>query len=152
MEHLQATLAGIERRVLGEVWIGARRGAALVSLTVVVLVASVTWCYDSVTLGSGHVPVVGLVALIIATGVSVLALARRRFHVCCAAAYTCGLAAVIGIGALWWLRTGQPGVPQVWVIIADMAAVLLTLGWLSVVMTPIELSQPQMRTGLGTGS
>lgn len=148
-ESIRDALAGIERRVLDEVWIGRSRWAGHAALTVLLLAATGAWCVDVVGEvpgpGSYRVPVIGTLAHVVAAGASALALTARRFRECCAAAYACGLSAVIGIGALWWLRTGRPDAPGGWLIVADMTAVLLTIGWLSIVVTPLEYSQPEMR-------
>jgi hypothetical protein len=58
------------------------------------------------------------------------------------------LAAVIGIGAFWWVRTARTGTGLSWLVVADVATVTLTLGWLAVIVTPIERSQPDMRERL----
>jgi hypothetical protein len=55
------------------------------------------------------------------------------------------LAAVIGIGVFWWVRTGQAEIGLLWLIVADLVAVTLTVGWMAVILTPIEHSQPDMR-------
>ncbi|MGD9517797.1 hypothetical protein [Mycolicibacterium sp.] len=57
------------------------------------------------------------------------------------------MASVLGIGAFWWVRTGRPDAPLTWLILADIAVVLLTAHWLTVIVTPIERSQPDMRFG-----
>ncbi|MBI3692185.1 MAG: hypothetical protein HY239_16425 [Mycolicibacterium aromaticivorans] len=148
-ESIRHALAGIERRVLDEVWIGRPRWAGHTALTILLLAAIGAWCIDVVGEvpgpGSYRVPVIGTLAHMVAAGASALALTARRFRECCAAAYACGLSAVIGIGALWWLRTGTPDAPMAWLVVADMAAVLLTVGWLSVAVKPLEHSQPEMR-------
>lgn len=146
---LEEDLAGIESRVLAEVWIGARRSAACGLTSVILVLTALMWWHDvadHVSVGgSNRVPLVGLVGLMIAVAMSAGALRLRSFRACCAAACTCGLATVAGVGAFWWLHTGRPGAPLSWLLVADAAAVILTVGWLSVVLTPMEGSQPQMR-------
>jgi hypothetical protein len=148
-DTVERTLADIEDRVLGEVWIGHRRAVAHGVLTLLLMVMTAVWWIDVVSgvsaPGPNRVPTVTAIVLSLASAASGLALGLRRFRGCCAAAYTCGLGAVIGIGAFWWLRTGRPGATLTWLMIADVAVVLLTAGWLSVVITPIEWSQPDMR-------
>ncbi|WP_051660179.1 hypothetical protein [Mycolicibacterium aromaticivorans] len=126
------------------------------ALTILLLVSIMLWCYGSVGDVSvprfNRVPAISTSALAIAAGTSALALSVRRFRWCCAAAYTCGLSTAIGTGALWWVRTGRPEAPMAWLIIADVAVGLLTACWLSVIVKPIELSQPQMRAYLGVDS
>lgn len=135
-ESIRLALAGIERRVLDEVWIGRRRGAGYAALAILLLASTGAWCIDVVGEvagpGSYRVPVIGTLAHVVAAGASVLAVKARRFRECCAAAYACGLSSVIGIGALWWLRTGRTDAPMAWLLVADTTAVLLTVGWLSV--------------------
>ncbi|MCV7021589.1 hypothetical protein [Mycolicibacterium aichiense] len=148
-ESIRHELAALERRVLDEVWIGGARWAGYVVLVILVFVSAAAWSIDVVGAvsgpGSNRVPVIAALALVAAAALSAFALIVRRFRECCAAAYVCGLSAVIGIGALWWLRTGRPDAPMAWLVVADMAAVLLTIGWLSVVVKPLEHSQPEMR-------
>ena len=54
---------------------------------------------------------------------------------------------MFGIGAFWWVRTGRPDAPLTWLLLADIAVVVLTALWLAVIVTPIERSQPDMRFG-----
>lgn len=140
---VERMLDDIEHRVLEEVWLG--RGRAVTGWALVgSLFATVTlWRFDAM----GHVPTVAAVMLSIASGLSGLALARRRYRWCCVAAYSCGLASVFGIGAFWWVRTGRPDAPLTWLLLADIAVVVLTALWLAVIVTPIERSQPDMRFG-----
>ncbi len=148
-DDVERTLADIEDRVLEEVWIGQRRAVVHSVLTLLLMVMTAVWWIDAVSEVSAHVPnrvpTVTAIVLTLASAASGLALGLRRFRGCCAATYTCGLGAVIGIGAFWWLRPGRPGATLTWLMIADLATVLLTAGWLSVVITPIERSQPEMR-------
>lgn len=131
----------IETHVLEEVWLGRSRAGVGSALVVMLCTSAAVWRIDA----SGHVPTVAAVMLLLASGVSGLALARRRYRWCCAAAYSCGLASVLGIGAFWWLRTGRPGAALTWLMLADIAVVALTVLWLAVITTPIERSQPDMR-------
>lgn len=135
--------------MLDEVWVGTRRSVGYGFLAAVVAAAALMWWSDVAdevsAYGSNRVPVVSMAGLTIAAAVSALALRLRRFRACCVAACTCGLAAVIGVGTIWWLHTGRPGAAFPWLLVADIAVILLTIGWLSLVMTPIEHSQPQMR-------
>ena len=150
--RLEEDLAGIESRVLDEVWVGAWRSAVCWLTSVILVLAALMWWHDVAgyvaVRGSNRVPLVGLVALMIAAAMSAWALRLRSFRACCVAACTCGLAAVFGVGAFWWLHTGRPGAPSSWLLVADAAVIILTIGWLSVVLTPMERSQPQMRAYL----
>ncbi len=142
-------LAAIEHRVLDDIWIGRRRTAIHVAMTVILAAATVAWWGDAAgehsTHGANRIPAVTAGILVFAALVSLAALAFRRFRICCMAAYACGLAAVLGIGAFWWLHTGRPGAALTWLAIADVMAALLTIGWVAVATTPIERSQPEMR-------
>jgi len=76
---------------------------------------------------------------------SALALWRRRYGWCCAAAYCGAVTTVIGMGSFWWVRTGHVGIGIAWLLVADVAVIMMTGGWLTVIITPVERSQPQMR-------
>ncbi len=138
-------LRAIENHVMEEVWIGRVRRAAGVAVTLALVGTATVWWEGR---GSPHVGndvvTVTVAVFLLASTVSGLALALRRYRWCCAAAYCCGLAAVIGIGAFWWLWTGRTGMGLSWLVLADLAAVALTLGWLAVIVTPIERSQPDI--------
>ena len=146
---LEHTLRIIEHRVLEEVWIGRLQRAAGSAFTVALAGTAAVWWLDvsgrSAPHGGNRVATVTVAVFMVASAVSGSALALRRYRWCCAAAYCCGLTAVIGIGAFWWLRTGRTGIELTWVVLADLAAMALTLGWLAVIVTPIERSQPDMR-------
>jgi hypothetical protein len=139
---VERMLQDIEHLVLEEVWLGRGRSVSGWALVASLIATALAWRTDAI----GHVPSFAVAMLLLASGASTLALIRRRYRWCCAAAYCCGLAAVIGIGAFWWLRTGRFGAPLTWLILADGAVVLSTIFWLAVVVTPIERSQPDMRT------
>ncbi|BBY65573.1 hypothetical protein MHEL_38160 [Mycolicibacterium helvum] len=148
-ERLEHALAEIESRVLDEVWVSTRRSICCGLLTALVALAAVMWWHDIAGEGSAYgynrVPTAGMLGLTAAAVASALALRLRRFRACCLAAFACGLAGVAGAGTFWWLHTGRPGASLPWLLIADIAVILLAIGWLSVVMTPMERSQPQMR-------
>ncbi|MGJ6126727.1 hypothetical protein QN239_29530 [Mycolicibacterium sp. Y3] len=148
-EPIERTLAGIESRVLDDIWLGPGRVAAQGFLTLMLAVSATMWWFNTIGGHSSHglnrVPSITIFVLFAAAVVSAFALRLQRFRGVCAAAYAGGLAAVIGIGAFWWLRTGRPGASLGWLTIADIAAVLLTAGWMLVIVTPIERSQPEMR-------
>ncbi|SBS77222.1 conserved membrane hypothetical protein [uncultured Mycobacterium sp.] len=148
-DSIEETLTGIESRVLEEVWIGTGRSVSYGVLAAVSAVAVMVWWLDMAdevsAYGSNRLPAMSMVGLALAAIASAVALWRRRFRGCCVAACICGLAAVIGIGTFWWLHTGRPGAALTWLLVADVAAGLLTMGWLSLVVTPMECSQPQMR-------
>ncbi|WP_158021340.1 hypothetical protein [Mycolicibacterium chubuense] len=142
-------LADIESRVLEDMWIGRGRRLIVVALTALLPVSVALWWTGNRSAPSVHdadrVSIVATVVLTLPVITSAAALIVRRFRYCCAAAYTGGVSAVIGIGAFWWHRTGQAQATPLWLSVADVSVVLLTLGWLSVVATPIERSQPEMR-------
>jgi len=147
-EHLR-TLQTIETQVLEEVSISRACRTIGSALAIGLAGLASIWWLDA----AGHaspqpakvVPTVAVAALGGASAVSTLALRLQRYRWCCAAAYCCGLAAVIGIGAFWWVRTGQTGIGLLWLVFGDLITVTLTLGWLAVIVTPIERSQPDMR-------
>jgi len=147
-DTVERVLARIESRVLQEVWFGRLRLIAVGVLAPVLAAAVTAWWFDLVAqlppqLSLG-VPAVTLVILMLAAGVSLLALAMRRFRWCCAAAYCCGLASAVGVGAFWWLQTGS-GKALTWLVVADAAALLLAVVWLTLIVSPVQRSQPDMR-------
>ncbi|WP_142270954.1 hypothetical protein [Mycobacterium sp. AT1] len=138
---VERMLDDIEHHVLEEVWLGRRRSVIGWALVGSLFATVMLWRIDV----AGYVPTAAVVMLSTASILSGLALAVRRYRWCCVAAYSCGLASVVGIGAFWWVRTGRPDTPLTWLIIADIAVVTLTVHWLAVIVTPIERSQPDIR-------
>ncbi|CAN3127923.1 hypothetical protein ACNUDN_08405 [Mycobacterium sp. smrl_JER01] len=142
--HVDSTLRSIERRVLGEVWIGSPRagaGSALAVTLGIVALASATYAYRL-----GHAAALIADSLFLAAAlISLAALTFRRFIWCCAAAYLCGIATVTGVGAFWWYRTAEVDSAPVSTALGCLLAAALTLGWLSVLLTPVQRSQPDMR-------
>lgn len=132
----------IEVLVMEEVWLGRRRSATAWVLVAALSSTTLVWRAEV----TGNVVTVAVSTLLVASTASVLALVRRRYRWCCAAAYCTGLASVFGTGAFWWLRTGHFGSPLLWLTLADVAVVVLTGFWLMVIVTPIDRSQPDMRT------
>lgn len=149
VSSIEDTLRTIEGRVLEEVWIGSGRFATAGGSAVMLALASVLWWRgghaDPVHPSSG-VPTVSAALFVVGAVVSGATLVRRRYRWCCAAAYCSALATVAGVGAFWWLRTGRHGAGLVWLVLADVAATALAVCWLTVIVTPIERSQPDMRT------
>lgn len=146
VEPFTDTLRTIEAQVLDDVWIGPRRAVAGAFVASILVGTAGAWCWFGDIPVAHGIPVLGLVLFAVAGVVSGIALARRRYRWCCVAAYSCGLATVIGVGVLWWLRTGHHAAGLGWLAAADLAAVTLAGIWLTVVVTPIERSQPDMRT------
>lgn len=138
---VERMLDEIEHHVLEDVWLGRGRSASGWALVGTVFATVLLWRIDA----TGHVPTVAAAMLSIASGLSALALARHRYRWCCVAAYGCGLASVFGIGAFWWVRTGSTSAPLTWLVLADIAVVALTVLWASVIVVPLERSQPDMR-------
>ncbi|MEE3062899.1 MAG: hypothetical protein VYA67_02905 [Actinomycetota bacterium] len=142
------TFRSIESRVLDQVWVSRVWRAAGVSVTAVSTIAALVWWHGAHVKSSGAadgVATVPVALLVAASVLSALALWLRRYRWCCAAAYCCGLGAVTGIGAFWWVRTGPTRIGISWLVLADLAVVTLTVGWLAVIVTPLERSQPDMR-------
>lgn len=142
-------LAGIEKRVLEDMWIGRGRVVLISTLTAFLTVSLIAWWLSirdgGPTPGANRGASVVISILVAPILASATALITRRFRYCCAAAYAGGLSAVLGIGAFWWHRTGAAQSTPWWLALADLSVVLLTVAWLSVVATPMTRSQPDMR-------
>ncbi|WP_155943045.1 hypothetical protein [Mycobacterium sp. 141] len=142
---LMNTLREIESSVLERVWLGSRRLVVGAALAATLAGASLMWWCGRPVPGSSGVPAVSAAMFVVASATSAILLVRRRYRWCCAALYCSGLATVIGIGAFWWLRTGRHSAGLGWLVLADVVAMALALCWATVVVTPIEQSQPDMR-------
>lgn len=116
---IERMLRDIEHLVMEEMWLGRTRSI---------------------------VATVAVTTLPMASAASGFALVRHRYRWCCAAAYCTALASVVGTGVFWWLRTGQSGAPLMLLTLADVAVVTLTIFWMTVIVTPVDRSQPDMRT------
>lgn len=148
--HVEDTLRAIERAVLHDIRISPRwRATATAAAAVMAGAAAIRWWSNDAAHPAGHgsavvVPVTTGIFLLAAL-MSMVALRTRVFRWCGAAAFTSALAAVSGLGALWWQQTGQTPDPLVWTLLCTAAVVVLTVTWLAVVLTPLEWSQPDMR-------
>lgn len=132
--------------------LGRVRAVAIGVLGPVAAVSAFAWWVDlfahratGVSLG---VPTVAFVVLVLAAVSSMVALAVRRFRWTCAAAYCCALGTVVGTGALWWVRTGPADSAVGWLVAADLATLILGVAWLSLIIRPVERSQPDMRRSM----
>ncbi|MGY4709959.1 hypothetical protein ACXDF8_10465 [Mycolicibacterium sp. CBM1] len=145
---IEVMLYRIGQRVLDDVWI-SRRTTVVALGTSVALGGAATagWLTDTHGVWISRVAV-ALFALM--SAVSSVALWRRRFRWCCAAAYTGGLSTVVGLGGIWWHQTApaaiSPG-PSVWMVVGVLCAAALTAGWLRLILTPLVASQPDSRAG-----
>lgn len=142
---IEDTLRSIENRVMGDVWLGAaRRHGGRMLATTLGTAAAVGW-FDA----DSHAHTIALVACALfatAALISLVALQLRRFTWGCAAVYACGLATVAGLGAFWWYRTGHVDAMPLTTLLGSILSAALTVGWLTVLMTPIGRSQPDMRS------
>lgn len=147
-DTVEVMLRRIGRSVLEDVWIGRRA-------TLAILVAVVTLGADAATgwLAAEHSVWISRVAIGLFTltaTLSAVALWRRRFRWCCAAAYAGGLSTVVGFAVVWWHQTAPQSLtagPSAWMTIGVLCAAGLTAGWLRLILTPLERSQPDIRRG-----
>lgn len=142
---IEGTLRSIEDRVMGEVWLGAARrrgGRVLATALAATASAGVLDAY-----GHSH-SVAFIAAALLGLGalISLVALQLQRFGWGCAAVYVCGVATVAGGGAFWWYRTGHVDSLPIVTLFGSVVSAALTVGWLTVLMTPIHRSQPDMRS------
>lgn len=144
---LEAMLASIRDHVLEDVWIGgARRSVAAVLACG--LAATALFGIGAAYRDGQWVAVVSDVLFISLSAFTLIALYRTRFKWCCAAAYSGGLATVAGAGGYWWHHTAHIGSPLP-AALSTIAAAALTAHWLSIVVTPVDRSQPDMRAAAG---
>lgn len=138
---IEATLKRIEHRVLDDVHLAAwARHAAWVASAVLVLAGVTVW-----VVGAG-VPLATSALGVGAAACSVVALRRRRFRWCVAAAYLSGLSTVAGVGAFWWCQTSSAGsILAVLAAVSAVAAAALTAVWVAVSITPVMDSHPDLR-------
>ncbi|ALR11818.1 hypothetical protein MYCSP_10570 [Mycobacteroides saopaulense] len=144
------TLRAIERGVLEDVWMSRpRQWTALLAALVLGVAAVSRWsnlgAHDSPSLHVDAVVPATSTMFLVACMVSLVALRRRRFRWCCAAAYTAALGTVTSLAALWWHQTADGSDPLVWTLLAALALATLTMTWLATILTPLEDSQPDMR-------
>ncbi len=138
---IEATLKQIGYRVLDELhlplWVSR---VVWTAATVLIATAIVAWAVG------GGLPLIASVLGTGATFCSIVTLRRRRFRWCVAAAYLSGLSTVAGVGAFWWARTSSAdAVLAVSTGVSAVAAATLTALWVSVAITPVQDSHPDMR-------
>lgn len=147
---MERTLQTIERRVLEDMWIGASaRRTVAAAVAVLCVVAIAVWRHTRLlgneSVPNDVVPKVAAAAFFLAAATSLLALCRKRFRWCCAAAVLTGKSAATGFGALWWYHTVPNPEPSWWTLLGCVGATSMVVAWLSVILTPLNLSQPDMR-------
>jgi hypothetical protein len=140
-------LRRISQRVLEDVWISRRAMVVtLAAATALGGAAATGWRTDVHSIWMSRVAI----ALFLLTAVlSAVALWRRRFRWCCAAAYAGGLSTVAGLGMVWWHQTAPATLssgPSAWMTVGVLCAAILTAAWLRLILTPLERSQPDIRT------
>lgn len=139
-QSIEATLKQLEHRVLDEVQLASwQRRVAWVAAAVLLAAGVTIW-----TVGTG----VALATSALGIGAaicSVVALRCRRFRWCMTAAYLSGLSTVAGVGAFWWSRTGATEAMLAAAAAGVFgAAAALTVVWVSVAITPMKDSHPDM--------
>lgn len=149
-EGIEDTLRAIELQVLEDVWMSPSRRRFVLAVTLVLGMAAVgRWsnlgAHASPTLHVDAVAPATAAMFLLACLISAVALRRRYFRWCCAAAYTAALSTVTGLAALWWHQTADGSDPLVWTLIAVLASATLAITWLATILTPLEDSQPDMR-------
>ncbi|KUI22285.1 hypothetical protein [Mycobacterium sp. GA-2829] len=140
-QSIDATLRQIEHRVLDDIHLPPwRRRVAWVAAAVLMAAGVTTWAVG------GGLPLATSALGVGAAVCSVAALRRLRFRWSVAAAYLSGLSTVAGVGAFWWSRTSSAdALLTVSTAVAAVAAATLTAVWVSVAITPVTDSHPDMR-------
>ncbi|MCV7228473.1 hypothetical protein [Mycolicibacterium komossense] len=148
-DEFTRTFRSIERRVLEDVYIG--RILRLVVIAAVLVLATSAFLGGRFSVRSARdglngdwLSVVATTVFVMACGVSLCALARKRFRWSCLALYFDALALVTGLAAVWSQQTGPSGLSW-WAPMGVLAATALGLAWSSVVAIPLDRSQPDMR-------
>lgn len=142
---IEDTLRGIENRVMGELWLGtARRRGGRMLAAALAAAAAVSWL--GAHRGAHTVALIASALFVVAAAISLVALQLRRFSWGCAAVYAGAVATVAGLGAVWWYRTGHVDSMPLPTLLGSIVSAALTAGWLSVLLTPIGRSQPDMRS------
>lgn len=138
---IEAILKQIEHRVLDDVHLTPRaRRVAWAATTVLTMTVITVWVVG------GGLPLAASALGVGATVCSVVTLRRRRFRWCVAAAFLSGLSTVADVGAFWWSRTGSASpILATSTAVAAVAAATLTAVWVSVALTPVKDSHPDMR-------
>lgn len=142
---IDSTLRSIENKVMGDLWLGdTRRRAGRVLAACLAATAVAGWLVAD---GRTHkVALVASVLFILGSVISLVALYLQRFAWGCAAVYMCGVATVSGVGAFWWYRTAQVDSMPLVTVLGSTLSATLTVGWLAVLMAPIQRYQPDMRS------
>jgi hypothetical protein len=145
-DDVDVMLRRIGQRVLEDVWISRRATVfTLVAATLLGGAASRGWLTDVHSIWMSRV---AIAMFMLTSLLSSVALWRRRFRWCCAAAYTGGLSTIAGLGMVWWHQTApaalSPG-PSAWMTIGVLCAAALTATWLRMILAPLEQSQPDIR-------
>lgn len=157
---VEAMIRRIGQRVLDEMWISPRARVFTAAAVAALVGAAVAGWTDVTERSATATPGIAICAVAltfftVTVWVSSIALQRRRFRWCTAAAYCSALATVTGLGVVWWHQTTSetqcPG-PCGWMVVGVLCAAALTLIWLRVILTPLEWSQPDIRAGRAAGS
>ncbi len=140
-QSIEETLEQIESRVFDDIRLPSWARRTAWAATTVLVMAGIT----ALVIG-GALPLVTSALGAGAAICSVVALRRRRFRWCVAAAYLSGLSTVAGVGAFWWSRTGSEGpILATSTGVAAVTAATLTAVWVAVAITPLQDSHPDMR-------
>ncbi|MBX7433189.1 hypothetical protein JDV09_13875 [Mycobacterium sp. Y57] len=147
-DPIEATMRAVEKRVLEDLWVGpVRRRAGRVLATVLGVTAAL--CLTAAYRHGHTVAVVAHTLLLLSSVTSLVGLWVRRFRWCCAAGYVSAVATVAGLGAFWWYRTGHVDAFPLPTALAGVLAAVLTALWISVLLTPVERSHPDLRARHG---
>jgi hypothetical protein len=142
---IEDTLRSIENRVMGDVWLGATRRHGGRMLAIALGFTAVAGWFDA-DRGVHKVALVACTLFATTAMISLVALQRRRFAWSCAAVYAGAVATVAGLGAFWWYRTAHVDPMPLTTLLGSVISAALTVGWLTVVTTPLGRSQPDMRS------
>jgi hypothetical protein len=148
--QIDAMLRRIWQRVLEDVWM-TRRVQVITLLVIAIMVCAAATGWADVDAGpTARIPIclVAIAMSLLTAAVSTLAVLIRRFRWCCAAAYAGGLSTVTGVGVVWWHQSAPPTQthgPVAWMVIGVLCSAWLTATWLTVIVTPLGRSQPDIR-------
>jgi hypothetical protein len=139
-----AVLLSIQQHVLHDVWIPGPQTVAAAVVACGLGAGAATGVAHAFR-NEHWLGIVGNLLFLALAATTLFGLHRRRFNWCCAAAIFGGISTVAGVGAIWWHRTAHIETGLAQVALCAVAAALLTAHWVSVIVSPLERSQPDMR-------
>ena len=151
LREVESVMRGIERSVMGEMFLSRRLMAMFLMVAGALLAAIVAARQVATVAERPLLPTISLLVSGVVVAATVGGILSRRFFWTCVNVLAAGVSLVLSMLAFWILRTGAAVVGAGWFAVAALCEAVLVLRWSATALTPMSKSQPECRAARHAG-